>query len=70
MTYHVSSNKNNDKPLPLFMIHNGELVCPKKLFTRNEYPGLQRDMVKISGMNGQVVFIPLSKLAHVSTMDV
>jgi hypothetical protein len=52
------------------MIHNGELVCPKKLFTRNEYPGLQRDMVKISGMNGQVVFIPLSKLAHVSTMDV
>ena len=53
--------------LPTFVIKNGELVCPEKIYTKDEYPNLRHDMVKITAQNGQKIFVNRSK---VSAMDV
>ena len=53
--------------VPRFATKNGELICPEKIYTKEEYPNLPEDMVKITGQNGQKIFIKRSKI---SAMDI
>lgn len=61
MNYHTPKTiKQID--VPTFATKNGELICPEKIFTREEYPHLPHDMVKITGQNGQKIFVNRNKI--------
>jgi hypothetical protein len=49
------------------MVKANEIVCPKKIYRKAQYPNLPADMVKITGKDGRSIFIQLDKL---SAMDV
>ena len=66
MQYHIPQTIKKVQ-VPQFAVKNGELVCPEKIFTREEYPHLKHDLVKITGQNGQKIYINRNK---VSPMDV
>jgi hypothetical protein len=70
MRYHTPVTQHDDDgPVPIFMIHNDELVCPDKILLKNQYPSLPTDMVKVLGRDGQYILIPLRKLKTLSSMD-
>jgi hypothetical protein len=68
--FHVPRTQNVQSNLPAFMLYKGELICPKKLFKKEQYPEFPCDMVKISGMNGQNILVPFNRLTNISSMDV
>lgn len=70
MQYHIPVTQNVHEELPSFMIHANELVCPKNIYLKAQYPKLPCDMVKVLGINGQHIFIPLAKMKNVSEMDI
>lgn len=61
MNYHTPV-KSEGVDLPPFMQRNGELVVPKALYRKAEYPKLPSDMVKIVSRDGRNIFVPLTKL--------
>lgn len=66
MNYHIPQTIKQ-VPIPMFVERNGEIVSPEKIYTREEYPNLPEDMVKITGQNGQKILVKRSK---VRAMDV
>jgi hypothetical protein len=66
MQYHTPQTIKRVQ-VPQFAVKNGELICPEKIFTKEEYPHLKQDLVKITGQNGQKIYVPRNK---VSPMDV
>jgi hypothetical protein len=69
MNYHLPVTQNVISRVPTFLIHNGELICPQKMYKKQQYPNLPNDMVKITGRNGQNIYVPASKLKTLSQMD-
>jgi len=53
--------------VPTFAKKGDEIVCPEKIFTKEEYPHLKNDLVKITGQNGQKIYVNRKKI---SAMDV
>lgn len=63
MKYHTPVTQNVSSEIPTFMVHNNELVMPSNVFSKQQYPNLPSDMVKVTGINGQQILIPMSKLS-------
>jgi pseudouridine-5'-phosphate glycosidase len=69
MTFHTPIVIKQTPKVPAFMVRNGELVVPKNVYTKEEYPNLPCDMVKIVGRDGKGILIPYHKLNVISDMD-
>lgn len=70
MNYHLPVEHSVDSnPLPAFAILNKQLVCPSKVYTKEEYPSLPHSLVKIAAQDGRNIFVPLHKFAQLSSMD-
>jgi hypothetical protein len=70
MNYHTPITQKTAGILPDLMLRGNEAVRPQKLYTKEQYPNLPSDLVKITGRDGNNIFIPRSKLTNVSAMDV
>lgn len=70
MQFHIPVTQNVSREVPAFMVHNNELVCPKNIYRKAQYPKLPHDMVKVTSQDGRNIFIPYHKLANVSSMDI
>jgi hypothetical protein len=55
--------------IPAFVEKNRELAAPQGIFTREEYPNLPDTLVKIPAQDGKNIYVPMSKLKHVSMAD-
>lgn len=63
MRYHLPITQNIEQAvLPTFVLRGEELVCPQKVYTKEQYPNLPSTMVKITGRNGQKIFVAARKL--------
>lgn len=69
MNYHLPVNQEVEVAEPTFAILNKELVCPSKVYTKEQYPSLPHTMVKIAAQDGRNIFVPIHKFEHFSTMD-
>ena len=72
MRYHtpVTQNTNSRQLKPNnFVIAGGELVTTQKVYPKEMYPNLPDTMVKVTGSNGQNIFVPISKIKCISTSD-
>lgn len=66
MKFHTPATQNvKEETLPQFALLGSEMVCPKNVFLRSQYPDLPMDLVKVTGQNGQRHFIPRHKLKAV-----
>lgn len=64
MNYHTTPVANsNSRKIPTFVVKNGELIVPQKIFSKKDYPTLPFDMVKLVGRDGTNIYIPKSKIS-------
>lgn len=67
MNYHTPQESRTVKK-PEFLVLNGALVVPQKIYTKREYPKFSDDMVKLTSQDGRNIFLPISKLANIGGM--
>jgi hypothetical protein len=70
MNYHVPVKQDVSNEVPTFMLRRDELICPQNIYRKEQYPNLPCDMVKVTAQDGSDIFVPISKLTRVSSMDV
>lgn len=68
MNYHLPVNQDSIAE-PAFAVKNRELVIPRKIYTKEQYPTLPCTMVKIAAQDGRNIFVPAYKFQELSTMD-
>lgn len=70
MNYHLPVHQEVEStPTLAFAILNKQLVCPSKVYTKEQYPSLPYSLVKIAAQDGRNIFVPLHKFAQLSSMD-